>query len=646
MGFKLARSKVHGKDTDYQTGMKLLQVEHAKGNVLATYEIGDLYQYGRGTPIDLEMADQYYGIALQGFQQLYDAPVDPVEQHDRQEWLKSYLAYRIGKQLYYGLGTEQNYESAAEWFMRSGNAYATYMLGKMAYYGQGMERSKPLAFKYYMACSSENGYGAYQAAIMLDRNEVPSFPGDTLKQELYESAFEQFHMMEKKSPSDNIEFRLGNMYEKGLGTEADMELAEYYYSLAADAGNVFALNKMAGIYLKTSEMEKVNLALDYLTRAATKGKSDMAAYNLGKVYESKDYGVHDMEKARSWYQKAEDSGNEFASYRLAKIDCEESNYKEAIKHFEKCHDNEFAYYRLAKIYIDPEIGMYDLEKGIGYLERAAELNFSYSQYRLGAIYESEEYGLQDLEKARSWYQKAEDNNNEFASYRLAKMDCEESNYKGAIKHFEKCHDNEFAYYHLGAIYESEEYGLQNLEKARFWYQKAEDKNNEFASYRLGKMDYQEKNYVSAIKHLEKCNQEYSNFLLGKIYLDPDSGMVDLEKGIFYMTKSADAGNSYAELSLGILYLKGEIVNQDLEEAQKWFTRSASHGNEYAQNILDNPFKPYGKYQSVRSGVSLMSTINRMKKGLENGWQKRQNIREHDQMVEQAVSRSTDHEEDK
>lgn len=34
----------------------------------------------------------------------------------------------------------------------------------------------------------------------------------------------------------------------------------------------------------------------------------------------------------------------------------------------------------------------------------------------------------------------------------------------------------------------------------------------------------------------------------------------------------------------------------------------------------------------------------MKRGLENEWQRRQNIREHDQMVEQAVRQSSDQEE--
>lgn len=129
----------------------MLEDEHFVGNVLATYDLGDMYKYGRGCEINSEIAQQYYNVALNHFEYLYEnqETTQQREKHYKQgkkrkekdEYdIRSYYAYRIGKQYYYGQGTEENYEKARNWFETSGTKYAKYNLGKMAYYGQGEEK--------------------------------------------------------------------------------------------------------------------------------------------------------------------------------------------------------------------------------------------------------------------------------------------------------------------------------------------------------------------------------------------------------------------------------------------------------------------------------------------------------------------------
>lgn len=63
--------------------------------------------------------------------------------------MRSYVWYRTGKMQCYGLGTEQNYEKAFQWFLKSAqedNKFAQYSLANLCYYGTGVEKDLPQAF--------------------------------------------------------------------------------------------------------------------------------------------------------------------------------------------------------------------------------------------------------------------------------------------------------------------------------------------------------------------------------------------------------------------------------------------------------------------------------------------------------------------
>ncbi|RGY79807.1 sel1 repeat family protein [Parabacteroides distasonis] len=181
---------------------------------------------------------------------------------------KQYLNYRIGKMHYYGLGTEQNYEKALECFNNApDNVYAKYMLGKMLYYGQAVEKDYDAAYKIFVSISDENAYASYKAANMIEQGEIAEQNGYT-KEELYDQAFVGFMSMEhfvgfmsmeQKMEDDNLEYRIGMMYIKGQGVDEDKKKGIEFLEKSAEAKNVYAMNKLAQIYIEENYQDKYTL---------------------------------------------------------------------------------------------------------------------------------------------------------------------------------------------------------------------------------------------------------------------------------------------------------------------------------------------------------------------------------------------------
>lgn len=616
--YKEAKGLIYNKKPKYEKARELLEDEHYAGNVLATYELGDLHKYGRGCEINNEIAEQYYKAALENFTYLYghgqreqhsqnnknrrtNGYKTDFENADREAWLKSYFAYRVGKQYYYAQGTEQDYKKTEQWMKLSGNKYAKYVLGKMAYYGQGEEKNYEKAFSYFYELSTGeksdfNAYACYKAAYMLENKETDK---DIDYNELYKRALNSFLKMKE---DDNLDYRIGMMYLKGKGTEIDKEKAESYLTKSAEAGNVFAKYQLAEIFLERGKKEEIDKAVEYLNEAATKGDNTMAMYSLGKVYSSDIEEYRDIDKAIYWYQKAEDKGNEFAAYKLGRIYALQKKYDEAVKHFVK-NDNKYSYYELGKIHLDrvtDEGKYYDVDKAINYFEKSESEGETYADYKLGNIYESDEHGVKDIDKAVYWYEKAEERGNQFASYRLGKIYMSQGDNEKAIKQFEKCVDNKYASYFSGSLY------------------------------------MEQGDYNKAIAHFENSKENsFSLYKLGQIYLDKKTSIYDFNKGISYMLRSAQMDNSFAEMYIGIMNLKGEDVKRDVKTARQWLGKSAEHGNEIAGEILesmDNYSQKNIKIFAIRKSFILSMSIQALRKSMKNEIEKQRNIREHERMI--------------
>lgn len=562
--YKLAKRLIHDKNPNYEKAISLLITEHEKGNLLATYELGEVYRNGRGRKISQSTADKYYEKALKGFNYKLKGG----------EKTKQYLNYRIGKMHYYGLGTEQNYEKALECFTNApDNVYAKYMLGKMLYYGQAVEKDYDAAYKIFVSISDENAYASYKAANMIAQGEVTEKYGFT-QNELYDQAFVGFMTMEQKMEDDNLEYRIGMMYIKGQGVDEDKKTGIEFLEKSAEAKNVYAMNKLAQIYIEENYQDKIPGAIEYLKDVAEKANNSIAMYTLGNVYASEKYGMQDLDEAFKWYQMAENNGNGFASYKLGKLYMNDNQIDKAIEHFEKS-DNKYSWYNLGKIYMDESYEQHDFVKGIKYLEKSAEDGNVFAQYYIGREY-----------------------------YRGEKIEI-------------------------------------NMEKAERFLNMASEQDNEFASYILGKINYERKAYEKAEKEFMKCSNEYlkpySEYYLGKMYLDKDGSVFNAQKGIAYLEQSFKDGNSSAAVTLGITYLAGDVVNQNRTLGMEWINNAAEQGNEFAQNFLKNQhvFKEHGSSIGLTSAMLLSNAAQFLKKSMKNEWQRRQNVREHEMLMQRG-----------
>lgn len=605
--YKLAKKYIYNKNPEYEKAILILKHEDMKGNILATYELGDVYRFGRGTEIDIEMAEKYYAKSLQGF-----LNIEAKETHGNNKFMKEYLPYRVGKMYYYGLGTEQNFEKAHEMFEASGSIFSKYMLGKMAYAGQGMEQNYELAYQYFSECANENAYAAYQVASMIDTGKIVE--SESKMHEYYKQAFEGFMNMEKKSPSDNLEYRIGCMYLEGKGVEKDEEIAEEYLGTSAGAGNIYSKNKLAMLYLKRGDVNRVPEIIETLKEVAEKTDNIWPMYALGNIYSSEMYNCKDIELAIKWYKLAEKDGSEYVSYKLGKI------------------------------YLDEQSQYYSVVKGIEHMKKAYEKGNMMAAYQLGKVYADKSKECYDLEKAMEYYKVAAENENALAAYQLGKIYLDENNgnqnLQGAIYYLKLAaeKDSQFATYQLGKIYYDEKYGLKDDTKAYYWFEKSAKEGNIRAAYQMAKIDYGKQNYINAAKLFQKVDDVYSHYYLGKIYLDESKGnpLYNPQKGLKYLRQASSEGNTFASMEIGLSYLRGKGVTRDVKAAKDWLNQAREQGNEYASEILKKINSGHSARPQIKIGGSMTIALSNLKKGLKSEWEKTQLEREHDQIVENAI----------
>lgn len=232
--YKKACKLIYGKDAklnDFKKAEQLLLSESQRGNVLAVYDLGKLYSTDKLGEKSEEISIAKYTQALQGFLQ--------IEPNSKK--LKPYVQYRIGKMFCYGLGTEQNYQKAFEWFERSAkqkNKFAQFSLANLYYYGSGIEKDLSQAFLWYQRSSSQGQpYAAYSIAQMYRYGEYVTKDNDTA-QRYYKQALSGFLKIESDDmANDDLFYKLGQMFNLGLGTDSDVTKAIEYFRRSAEMNN-------------------------------------------------------------------------------------------------------------------------------------------------------------------------------------------------------------------------------------------------------------------------------------------------------------------------------------------------------------------------------------------------------------------------
>lgn len=441
--YKIARKYLYGTETivqDYQKAFEMLLQESKRGNLYAMYDLASCYQKGIGCKKSTDKAQELYQKVLFGFK-------DQISKIENQEQIK-YLNYRIGKMYYFGQGTEKNNEEAFRFFSSNdgkstSEIYARYYLAKMYESGEYVAKDQQKAFQYFSSIAESFSFAAYKVAIMLEKGEGTVMDRQKA-QEFYKIALKSFESSIKETPNDFLQYRVGQMYLTGKGTEKDIEKAVYFLKQSAQSGNDLAKYALAITYLKNkkSEPDLKKEAVFLLHQLADQRNNVLAQFQLGKFYLQEGSNLENIDQGIKYLSKAAEKNNIAASYKLGTFYFQNEqyfDYEKAEFYLKQSvnHDFSAAEYQLGSLYLLSNNNR-DIQQGIYWLEQAAKMNNQFAQYKLGKIYYyGNDFIQTDPKKATEYLALAAKNGNQYALDLLEKPQSrkQEKVYNGKSWHF-------------------------------------------------------------------------------------------------------------------------------------------------------------------------------------------------------------------
>lgn len=413
--YKAALNKLYNTH-DYENAIELLNRCAVNGNVLAIHDLGKVCERGLGCMVNEQLAEDYYKRSFQGFNEVYKA--------NNNTYIKEYAAYRIGKLFYSGKGVKKDISLAEKWFIKANNnKYAQYSLAKI-YINKDSKSGKITYANRILdllnSSSEKSAYASYELGNIYRKGYFTDVDPEKSFTH-YKNAFNSFKAMLKTSTDDTLMYRVGKMYELGLGTEIDLDKAKELFQEAGKFKNSYALFSLAKIYLTSDDPNLHEKSAQILTDLyKEKPDDDKILNSLGTIYLDASNSCHDINKAIEFLEKSASTENQFAQYQLGRIysspEFGEPNYPLAISYLEAsaAQRNNYAMYQLGKIYSNENLPFYNMDKSIWYLLEASKLNNSFAQLQLGVIYLWGKGVKKDSELGKQFLLQSINNGNEFA----------------------------------------------------------------------------------------------------------------------------------------------------------------------------------------------------------------------------------------
>ncbi|MCH5297271.1 MAG: SEL1-like repeat protein [Ruminococcus sp.] len=330
-----------GTDKNIENAISWFDKAALSGNPDAAYQLAYIYTSKKYDVHDTEKATEYYKIAIEGYENA---------ENDNEN---STAEYRLGNMYLRSLGTEQNIDKAISWFSRSmqngnadaayriaqifsseeygffdneksiifykyaadlGHAYANYYLGKQEFENNNIKAS----IDYFKRATDGNiSHAWYKLGQIYSSEELGFFDG-AKAQDCYANALKQYISDYTNNPDDFTAYRIASMYMHGQGTVVNIPDAISWFEKSYNFGNPDAAYQLGNIYHSDNYgFKNYNIAYQYYNFALN---SYMAEFNksptdgniamrIGTMYH---YGLgveRDIEKALSWYRKAVELGN-------------------------------------------------------------------------------------------------------------------------------------------------------------------------------------------------------------------------------------------------------------------------------------------------------------------------------------------------
>ena len=500
----------------------------------------------------------------------------------------------------------------------SGNVLATYDLGKL-YHIMSDENNDhtSLSEQNYKAALDgflklldkqtsgwQHSYICYRVGKMYDK-------GLGTVQD-YKAAREYY---EKAGENRFAYFSLGNMYKFGSGVEVDMTMAVSYYekALACKGDMPFASYALGQAYelgqgVKADEQKAVQhytQALTGFTAIYEKSHEDSISYRLGTMYLKGKGTDVDLAKAEKYLLESADNGNNQAQYQLGKLRLAQDHIDEAEQLFIKSAEkgNAYSAFSLGRIYMTEE--KQDDSKAEQFLKQylaGSDDELGIGEYALGKLYLSQDR----IDEAEQLFIKSAEKGNAYSAFSLGRIYMTEEKQDNSkaeqfLKQYLAGSDDGLGIgeYALGKLYLSQD----RIDEAEQLLISSSEKENLYASYKLGKLYLTDRklDYTKAVKYLKPCadkaDNEYAQYALGCIYLK--KGHYDRKLAEKYLLESSGHNNSSAQLKLALMYRE----EQKYRQSDYWMRLAAQNGNEYAQKILAE------RHEQIRMKLHLGATAN-------------------------------------
>ena len=327
-------------------------------------------------------------------------------------------------------------------------------------------------------------------------------------------------------------YAIGLSYYSGQGVEKDANQATHYFKkhydmLLLEATNQDAVSMfMIGTYYYYGFFVQryIFKATEWFHQASELGYSD-AQYMMGMIYETITHEKDkDVEKAKSYYEKAAQQDHPYALYALGVIALEEKKWPMATL----------------------------------YLEKAARQQYALAAYTLGMYYHDKE--PQKPLKAYEWFLVAAKQNHPQACY-----------YTGLYHHNGKGVKKDIGmavFWYEKAAYQKEKNALYHLALILIKQEKKSMKDIFKLLYEAANLDHYQAQYNLAV-----------------MFQKGDGVKVNLEEAFKWYEKAAEAGIAMAQYNLGMLYYQGESVEKNEGKAKYWWQKAADQGLEVAVKLM-------------------------------------------------------------
>ncbi|MGD9107659.1 MAG: tetratricopeptide repeat protein [Gammaproteobacteria bacterium] len=462
---------------NYQEAFQELSRLAMHGSTRAMFDLGLLYQEGKGVAPDQEKA---YNWMLKAARLYY---------------LKA--EYMVGIYYLKGWVVEKDIDMAMICFRRAalhGDANAQLLLGNIYEYGlhdsdtmqsvkQDLSRARAM---YSLAAQNGLPEAQYQLAQMYSSGLFNPSNNHVIKMRNLKTAY-KLYLKAANAGIEKANLFLAYFYAAKNATEKEHQSAYAIASKFASMRDPSAKLLLAVLYDKGVGTAKSHNAALRMYRSLAKKNNTFAAYALGTYYYLRN---KNNKRAEEYLTRAAQQGITYAQYNLAII---AKNKRQLDSEFLLLLNEAIAgglnqaSLLLGDYYIAQANNDAEMEKAVRVYQELAAKQDPRVELKLGYMYQKGIYFHKDAMRALHWYQQSAKHGNEIAQYQLGEMyflGCGiPRNINLALKYYKESATQQFApaMAAIGYIKAVEQFDYPNAIK---WYQKAARLNDKQASENL------------------------------------------------------------------------------------------------------------------------------------------------------------------